>query len=64
MHKRIMCTIGALVELASHKDVLRGSSRVPVPQTSAELKDKFLSQVKSADAREAGMHDEPLRTSA
>ena len=29
--------------VASHADVLRGSSRVPAPRTSAELKDKFLS---------------------
>ena len=29
--------------LASHADVLRGSSCVPAPRTSAELKDKFLS---------------------
>ena len=29
--------------LASHADVLRGSSRVSAPRTSAELKDKFLS---------------------
>ena len=30
--------------IASHTDVLRGSSHVPVPRTSAELKDKFLSR--------------------
>ena len=29
--------------LASPADVLRGASRIPAPQTSAELKDKFLS---------------------
>ena len=29
--------------IASHVDVLRGSSRVPAPLTSAEPKDKFLS---------------------
>ena len=29
--------------LASQADVLRGSSRVPAPRTSAEPKDKFLS---------------------
>ena len=29
--------------LASPADVLKGSSRVPAPQTSAEPKDKFLS---------------------
>ena len=29
--------------LASHADVLRGSSRVPAPRTSAEQKDNFLS---------------------
>ena len=32
-----------LCSLASHADVLRGSSRVPAPRTSAEQKDKFLS---------------------
>ena len=31
------------MDLASHADVLRGSSCVPAPRTSAELKDKFLS---------------------
>ena len=30
-------------KVASHADVLRGSSRVPAPRTSAEPKDKFLS---------------------
>ena len=38
--------------LASHADVLRGSSRVPAPRTSAELKDKFLfhcSQISAGD---------------
>ena len=29
--------------VASHVDILRGSSRVPAPRMSAELKDKFLS---------------------
>ena len=29
--------------VASHADVLRGSSRVPAPRTSGELQDKFLS---------------------
>ena len=29
--------------VASHVDVLRGSSRVPAPRTFGELKDKFLS---------------------
>ena len=29
-------------KIASHADVLRGSSRVPAPLTSAERKDKFL----------------------
>ena len=31
------------LSLASHTDVLRGSSPVPAPRTSAEPKDKFLS---------------------
>ena len=36
--------------LASHADVLRGSSRVPVPLTSAEPKDKFLSHCSQISA--------------
>ena len=38
--------------IASHADILRGSSRVPAPRTSAEPKDKFLShysQISAAD---------------
>ena len=38
--------------IAPHADVLRGSSRVPAPRTSAELKDKFLfhcSQISAGD---------------
>ena len=35
--------VGEWLSLASHTDVLRGSSPVPAPQTSAEPKDKFLS---------------------
>ena len=38
--------------LASHGDVLRGSSRVPAPRTSAELKDKFLSHCSQMSARD------------
>ena len=36
--------------LASHADVLRGSSRVPAPRTSAEPKDKFLSHCSQISA--------------
>ena len=37
--------------LASIKvDVLRGSTRVPAPRTSAELKDKFLSHCSQISA--------------
>ena len=36
--------------LASHADVLRASTRVPAPRTSAELKNKFLSQTKQTSA--------------
>ena len=36
--------------LASHADVLRGSSRIPAPQTSAELKGKFLSHCSQISA--------------
>ena len=42
----------ALHYLTSHADVLRGSSRVPVPRTSADPKEKFLShcsQISAAD---------------
>ena len=38
--------------LASHADILRGSSRVPAPRTSAEQKDKFpshCSQISAGD---------------
>ena len=38
------------LSLASHADVLRGSSRVPAPRTSAELKDKFLSHCSQISA--------------
>ena len=37
-------------KVASHADVLRGSSRVPAPRTSAELKDKFLSHCSQISA--------------
>ena len=37
-------------KLASLADVLRGSSRVPAPRTSAELKDKFLSRCSQISA--------------
>ena len=33
----------AIILIASHADVLRGSSSVPAPRTSAELKNIFLS---------------------
>ena len=36
--------------VASHADVLRGSSRVPAPRTSAEPKDKFLSHCSQISA--------------
>ena len=36
--------------LASHADVLRGSSRIPAPRTSAELKEKFLSHCSQISA--------------
>ena len=36
--------------MASHADVLRGSSRVPAPLTSAEPKDKFLSHCSQISA--------------
>ena len=36
--------------LASHADVLRASSRVPAPRTSAEPKDKFLSHCSQISA--------------
>ena len=38
--------------VASHADVLRVSSRVPAPRTSAELKDKFLSHCSQISAGE------------
>ena len=38
--------------VASHADVLRGSSRVPTPRTSAELKDKFLSYCSQISAED------------
>ena len=41
---------GAAPPVASNADVLRGSSRVPVPRTSAELKDKFLSHCSQISA--------------
>ena len=37
------------MDLASH-DVLRGLSCIPAPQTSAELKDKFLSHYSQISA--------------
>ena len=37
-------------KIASHADVLRGSSRVPAPLTSAEPKDKFLSHCSQISA--------------
>ena len=37
-------------EIASHADVLRGSSRVPAQRTSAEPKDKFLSHCSQISA--------------
>ena len=37
-------------EIASHADVVRGSSRVPAPRTSAESKDKFLSHCSQISA--------------
>ena len=37
-------------KVASHADVLRGSSRVPAPRTSAEPKDKFLSHCSQISA--------------
>ena len=36
--------------VASHVDILRGSSRVPAPRMSAELKDKFLSHCSQISA--------------
>ena len=36
--------------IVSHADVLRVSSRVPAPRTSAELKDKFLSHCSQISA--------------
>ena len=36
--------------VASHVDILRGSSRVPAPRISAELKDKFLSHCSQISA--------------
>ena len=38
------------LNVASHADVLRGSSRVPAPRTSAEMKDKFLSHCSQISA--------------
>ena len=43
------CSESTLI-LASHADVLRGSSRVPAPRTSAELKYKFLSHCSQISA--------------
>ena len=40
------------LNLNSNADVLRGSSRVPVPRTFAELKDKFLSHCLQISARD------------
>ena len=40
------------MDLASHVDVLRGSSCIPAPQTSAELKDKFLSHCSQISAED------------
>ena len=36
-------TVSQSNKIASHADVLRGLSQVPVPRTSAETEDKFLS---------------------
>ena len=36
--------------VASHVDILRGSSRVPAPRMSAELKDKFFSHCSQISA--------------
>ena len=49
--------------LASHADVIRGSSRVPTPRTSAVIGLRFF-PLKSADVRGAGTREAPLRTSA
>ena len=49
--------------LASHADVLRGSSRFPAPRTSAVIGLRFF-PLKSADVRGTGTRDELLRTSA
>ena len=38
------------MDLASHVDVLRGLSCIPAPQTSAELKDIFLSHCSQISA--------------
>ena len=48
--KYLLKTGGFPPKLASHADVLRGSSRVPAPPTSAELKDKFLSHCSQISA--------------
>ena len=39
-----------MITLASHADVLRGSSHVPAPQTSAEPKVKFVSHCSQISA--------------
>ena len=42
----------ATLFLASHADVLKGSSRVPAPRTSAELNEKFLSHCSQISTRD------------
>ena len=52
VHAENFSTLIAEADRASHVDVLRGSSRVAAPRTSAELKDKFLfhcSQISAGD---------------
>ena len=39
-----------VTSIASHADLLRGSSRIPAPRTSAKLKDKFLSHCSQISA--------------
>ena len=44
--------VHSLSTLASHADVLRGSSRVPAPRKSAEPKDKFISHCSQISAED------------
>ena len=52
----LQCEFGELLtvsqsnKIASHADVLRGSSRVPAPRTSAEPQDKFVSHCSQISA--------------